>query len=507
MVLIILGVHAESFLALLRPETVAWAHIRDNMLWGYIQNTVFVVGFSMLFAGAMGTLAAYLTSCFDFRFRKILNVFFHLPLAIPPYIGAFIYADLFQFGGLIHGWTSGTLRPSTLWMAVIVFTLFLFPYVYISVKSYISYKLSSYIENARLLRKSEAYIFFRVILPIAGTAISSGMILVGLVVLGDYGVSAYLGVQTFSAGIFNSWISFRDFESSLRLSAMVMLMVFALLMLRTLVSRYKYQAPSNARTGAVSRKQLRGITGFLAQVFSWTVVVTSLVLPLHRLITWAVLSYDSVRYTELGAKIFNTLSVAFIAAVLIMLLALIIAAFTRSSSQFVRAIYGKVTLLSYAIPGAVLAMVVIVFSLRLEGIFGIALSTGIGILIFGFILRYLGVGYESLENGFASIGLRHHEAARSLGKGFWATLLKVDIPLLRSSLIGGFSLVLLGLLKELPLTLALRPFNFHTLGTWAYQFASDEMLAQSAIPSLIIITLSASLVSLLFFTDLRKEHI
>jgi iron(III) transport system permease protein len=145
-------------------------------------------------------------------------------------------------------------------------------------------------------------------------------------------------------------------------------------------------------------------------------------------------------------------------------------------------------------------MLVIFASMRLDDLFNLSLSAGLGLLIFGFVLRYLGVGFENIESGFKRIGTKHHEAARTLGKGYYRSLLKVDIPLLRGSLISGFSLVLLGLLKELPLTLALRPFNFHTLGTWTYQFASDEMLAQSAIPSLIIISISAVLVFLLFFT-------
>ena len=498
-VLTIVVVHAESLLALFRPETLVWVHIRDNMLAGYIKNTLFVVMLSMFFAGIIGTLAAYFVSCFEFRFRKLINVLLHLPLAIPPYIGAFVYMDMFQFGGLINNLTAGLLRPSSLWLAVIVFSLFLFPYVYISVKGYIGHSMSSYIENARLLKKSEPQIFFKVIVPIAQTSISSGMILVGLVVLGDFGVSSYLGVQTFSAAIFNSWISFRDFDSSLRLSALVMLMVFSLLILRTLLTRYRHQGAANARSLGVARKQLSGVAAIAPQFLLWSVIVASLGLPLYRLVSWALLSFDSIRYTDLGVKIFNTLSTALLAALVIMILALVMGSFTRSSLGFARELYGKATLVSYAIPGAVLAMVVIVFFIRVEGALGISLSGGIAVLIFGFVLRYLGIGYESIENGFKRIGMKHHEAARTLGKGYYRSLLTVDFPLLRSSIVAGFSLVLLGLLKELPLTLALRPFNFHTLGTWAYQFASDEMLAHAAIPSLLIIAISALLVSAIFF--------
>jgi iron(III) transport system permease protein len=330
-VLAIIAVHAESFLAFTRPETLAWAHIREHLLWGYIQNTAFVVFFSMFFTGIIGTLAAYLVSCFDFPLRKIVDLLLHLPLAIPPYIAAFVYADMLQFGGLIHGWTAGVFRLSSLWMAVLVFSLFLFPYVYISVKGYVDAQTSSLIENARLLKKSELALFFKVVLPSAQTALISGMILVGLVVLGDFGVSAYLGVHTFSTAIFDSWISFRDFDSSLRLSALVMLMVFSLLILQALLTRYKHKASANARSARYLRKRLKGIAAILAQLFIWTIIVASLGLPLQRLISWALLSYDSIRYTELSVKIFNTVSTALAATILIIVLALILAAFTRSS--------------------------------------------------------------------------------------------------------------------------------------------------------------------------------
>ena len=489
-VLIILLINLESLLAMFRPGNDVWLHIREHLLLGYTINTISVVGLSMVFAGVIGTLSAYFVSCFNFPFRKVLGVLLYLPLAIPPYIMAYAYVNILGPFGLIHNVFGINLAPSPFAMSIVVFTLSLFPYVYIGVRAYIGHGMTSHIENARLLKKNELTIFFRVILPIAKTAILTGMVLVGLEVMGDFGALHYLGVNTFSTAIFRSWIVFRDFDSALRLSGFAIISVFSLLVLKGLVMRFQYPSATNAKNSPVSRKRLRGVHVILPFTVPLVVVVLALVLPLHRLITWAFMAFGNVRYTEILSMLTNSVGLSLGVTFIILALGFLIATFTRTSSGLVAAIYGKTTLISYALPGAVVAMVTLFAFIRLDAWVPFALTSSVIMLVVGYVIRYLGIAYENIEDGYKKIGRRHHEAARTLGKGYYKTIFTVDLPMLKPFFISAMALVFIDLIKELPLTWVLRPSNFHTLATQAYQYASSEMLPESAIPSLMIIGIS-----------------
>ena len=499
-VLTILFIHFESLLALTRPSSEVWAHIRSHLLWDYTRNTLMLIFFSMLFSGIIGTLAAYFVSCFDFPLRKPLSFLLYLPLAIPPYINAYVYGDILGPFGLVHNLFGAFPRIPSLWLAVMVFTMTLFPYVYIGVRAFISHGMTSHIENARLLQKSERQIFFFVILPIAKTAILTGMVLVGLEVMGDFGASHYLGVHTYATAIFRSWIGFRDFDSALRLSGLAVICVFALLVMKSLVLQFGYRNASNAKSSPVSRKKREGRGLILPLGFLSLIIFFTLALPLYRLITWAFMSFGNVRFALIVSMVSNSVFLSLFATLLILVLGFLIATYTRTSSKPMAAIYGKMTLISYSLPGAVMAMAVLFFFLNLNDWVTLPLTTSILMLVVGYVARYLGIAYENLENGYKKIGRRHNEAARTLGWGYYKTMFKVDLPMLKPFFISSMALVFIDLIRELPLTLVLRPFNFHTLATQVYQYASDEMLPESAVPSLIIIGISMFFIAVILRT-------
>ena len=499
-VLTILFVHLESLVALTRPSSEVWEHIRTHLLWDYTRNTIVLIVFSMLFSGIIGTLAAYFVSCFEFPFRKVLSTLLYLPLAIPPYINAYVYTDILGPFGLVHRLFGNFLRIPSLWLAVMVFTMTLFPYVYIGVKAFISHGMTSHIENARLLQKNERQIFFFVILPIAKTAILTGMVLVGLEVMGDFGASHYLGVHTYATAIFRSWIGFRDFDSALRLSGLAVLAVFSLLIMKSVVLQFGYRNATNARGSAVSRKKLRGKEVILPLGFPCLLIFITLVLPLYRLITWAIMSFHNVRFTLIASMVSNSVFLSLFVTLLILILGFLIATYTRTSTKPIAAIYGKMTLISYSLPGAVMAMATLFFFLNVNDLVTLPLTTSILMLVVGYTIRYLGIAYENIEDGYKKIGKRYNEAARTLGKGYYQTMLKVDLPMLKPFFISSMALVFIDLIRELPLTLVLRPFNFHTLATQVYQYASDEMLPESAVPSLIIIAISMFFIAVILRT-------
>ena len=497
LVLVVLLIHMESLTALWRPSGEVWAHIRTHLLWDYTRNTVVLVVASMFFGGIIGTLAAYFVSCFEFPLRRFFAALLYLPLAIPPYIAAYVYADILGPFGLVHQLFGDFVRVPRLWLAVLVFTMTLFPYVYIGVKAFIGHGMTSHIENARLLQKNEFQIFFRVILPIAKTAILTGMVLVGLEVMGDFGASHYLGVHTYATAIFRSWIGFRDFDSALRLSGLAVVAVFALLLLKSIVLQFGYRMATSAKSLPVSRKKLSRRAALIPFGFCFAVLFFTFALPLYRLVHWALISFHNVRFAALQEMIGNSVFLALFTTGLIVMLGFSIAGYTRTSSRLSAAIYGKATLVSYSLPGAVMAMVTLFFFLRLSEWIPLPLGTSILMLVVGYTVRYLGIAYENIEDGYKKIGTRHHEAARTLGKGYYKTLLRVDFAMLKPFLLSSAALVFIDLIRELPLTLVLRPFNFHTLATQVYQYASDEMLPESAVPSLIIIAISICFITLI----------
>ena len=503
-VLVILSIHMESMLSILRPSNEVWKHIREHLLFGYTVNTVSIVFVSMISTGIIGTLSAYLVTCFDFPGRKILAVALYLPLAIPPYIMAYVYFNMLGPFGLFHQ-LFGIIPPTTPFSnAALIFSLSLFPYVYIGVSGFIRQGMTTHIENARLLKKNERQIFIQVVLPIAKLAILTGMVLVGLEVLGDFAALQYLGVNTFATAIFRSWIVFRDFDSALRLSGIAMLSVFSLLVMKGFFMRAMNVTATNAKAGRMGRKQLQGKHRIFPVVFLSLIVIFSFVLPLYRLITWAVSSFGNVRLANLSSMLFNSTVIAFAVTLLILLLAIIIATSTRKAPKFIGVFYGKVTLISYALPGAIIAMVTLFFFIQIDRFFPFVITTTIIALIVGYVIRFLGLAYENVEDGYKKIGFRHHEAARTLGKGYFKTLLTVDIPMLKPFLISSIALVFIDLVRELPVTLVLRPFNYHTLATQVYQYASDERLAESAVPSLIIVAIS--LIFIIILLNNRRSN-
>ena len=500
-VITILFIHVESILALFLPQSEVWIHIREFLLVEYIRNTLGVVAVTMLFSAVIGTILAFIVSCYDFPFRKTISRLLYLPLAIPPYIGAYAYVSMLQPNGYLFNLfelIGVRTRVDSFWTSVLVFTAFLFPYVYISVKGFISSGMSSYIENARVLGKSESKIFLLVILPIAKTAIITGAIFTGLEVLGDFGAVNYLGLHTLSTAIFTSWFAFSDLDSALRLSGMVIIPVFVLLFIRGLLLRFRYQAATTSRSLPATKKKLGTKGMVLAYLLLAGVMLMSLFLPLLRLITWTFMAFGNVRWPQMGLIISTSIVYSLLATAIILVIAVVMATYTRTGPKYLSEFYGRVTLISYALPGPVVAIVVLFFMINLSNWFHFSLATTGLMLLVGYVVRYLGIAYESLENGYKKLGMKHHQVARTLGKGYYKTLLTVDIPMLKPFIVSGAALVFIDLIRELPLTLALRPFNFHTLATQTFQFVNNEMLPESAIPSLIIVTISMVLTSLLF---------
>ncbi len=488
-----------------------WDHIRQYLLMEMINNTVMLVIFTGLFAVMIGISAAWIISAFDFPLRRFLRWGLVLPLTIPPYIGAYTYHGILNYTGFIQT----SLRNSfdiqlnqryfdimTIPGAIFIFTICLFPYVYTVCRAFLANQSAALVENARLLGSQPLEIFFRIILPISRAAIVGGVSLVALEVINDYGVVKYFGIQTFTTGIFQTWFAMDDLNSAVRLSGSLMIIVIFLLLLERIMRGRKQFSFAGNQTRPLQPIRLKGWKAWAATLFSGGIFTIAFLIPFLQLVRWAWMTYQDVVSLQFLQLIWNSLLVSGLGAMAIVVVAVIIANSGRLNDTLVSRIYAKITLFGYSIPGAVIAIGVITLFIAIDRSLNpfyewlgiskqLVISTSLFLLLFAYTIRFLAVGFNSIESGFTKIGNTYTEASRTLGMSVTETFFKVDLRMIKGAIAGGFILSFVDILKELPLTLILQPFNFYTLATKAFQYASDERIQEAALASILIILISA----------------
>ncbi len=454
--------------------------------------------------GIIGVSCAWLVSRYEFTGRKYFEWMLILPLSFPGYIMAYAYTGIFEYTGPLYsfirnstGYESGSYLIDLMNMqgAVFIFSISLYPYVYLMARTSFLKQSMVFQEASFLLGKSQWQTFKKIALPLSRPAIVGGLALACMEVLNDYGTVKYLGIQTFTAGIFRAWFSMGDSTSAIYLSAILVLIVFLILFLEN--SQRGHQKFSSVITSS-NNLMMRKITGWKKAVtfaFLFFVVLIAFVLPFLQLCYWSWQNLNKVMDMSFIHLLFRSFLLASVSSILIIAVALTFLYTLRITPIRWIKILCKWSTLGYAIPGAVIAIGVMIPLIRLDkwlvqlmDMHGTLLITGtIAGLIFAYIVRFLAVGYHPLESGFEKVGIQINEASRMAGANSWKTLIKIDLPLIKTSLLAGFILVFVDLLKELPLTLILRPFNFHTLATKAFDLATNEMIAEAALPSLVII--------------------
>lgn len=511
-ILLIFILFSETLTLLFKPTNENWQHSVRYVLGDVSANSLIIVGFSTFFASLLGISLASTVTLFNFKGRKLFSFLFYLPLAFPPYVLAYFWTYFISYTGTLQTFLrSLNIAYQTTWfvvdpkfMAIFVYTLSLFPYVYISTKAIINRSLGNYIENARVLGYSYPRIFSKLILPLSLPALLSGGLLVALEVLSDYGVVSYLGIPSFSTAIVRSWLRFQDFDTALRLAALLMVLTLVLLALFAFIGRrIRNLVPSKEKP--LQPTAVKPLHAYFLVSLLTLFLFLSFGIPLIQLIYWSVQSLPSIRLDQFMSNLMNALGLSIGVSLIILVIAFVLANHGRIQKGFISFISGKLTLLGYSIPGSVIGILSLVLFLNLRNIFSFKLNQSIVLLIFALIIRYAGLAFQSIEQGFNKLGMKFNEAAQVLGKSYFKALINVDLILLKPALYSAFTMVFLDIIKELPLSLLLRPFNFNTLATQVHQYASDEMLVESAFPTLIILILSFLMITLLV-NPMRKEH-
>jgi iron(III) transport system permease protein len=494
----------------LKPAGEAWEHIASTLLPEYVRNTVVLTASAGALALVVGTGTAWLVAMCDFPLRAFFRWALILPLSVPAYMAGFTYAGMFDVTGpvqkIVRTIVPGSRDAFLYWnvmrieVLALIFAMVLYPYVFLLARSLFEQRTGRVLEAARLLGRGPWSVFFRVGLPLARPAIVAGIALVLMEILNDYGAVTYYGITTFTTGIFRAWFSLGDLDTAIRLSAILMILVLAVLGLeRWQRGAARYDEGGAARP--VSRYPLRGLRAAAAFAFCATPLLLGFLLPVLQLTLWTVRVAPTL--TDPGFLVLarNSFLLAVAASLLCVGIAVLLAYAARLDRGPVTRSAGKLALLGYSVPGAVVAVGVLIAVLAVSrvvpGSAAFLITGSVTALLFGYVVRFMAVGFLSVEAGFARIGASMTAASRSLGAPPLRTLLRVELPLLRRAILAAGLLVFIDVLKELPLTLILRPFNFNTLATRAFQLASDEQVAQSAPAALLVILTAAFVVGLL----------
>ncbi len=482
-----------------------WEHIVTNLLPSYFSNSLillFGVGFGTFI---LGVSMAWFVSVYEFPGRNYFEWLLILPLAFPSYMMGYSYVGILEYTGPIQAFfrnnldinfTGPIIDIMNMPGAIFILSISLFPYVYVICRASFMRQSSELQEAALLLGSNRWRVFTKIALPMARPAVAGGIALVGMEVLNDYGTVKYFGVDTFTSGIFRAWFSFGDINTAIHLSAILTLIVLLLIWLEN------FQRGSRNWTtqSASSRPALRIVPKHWSGRWLYTglcafVLLISFILPLSQLFYWVALTWRKVVDSEFGILILRSFSLAIGSAVAIAILSIfLLYAIRLSPLRWTRHI-ARTASMGYAIPGAVIAVGVMIPMMKLDRFISWATSEQVGmvlsgtlfIMVIAYIVRFMAVGYNAIDAGFQKTGASVNEVARSLGASPVRTLWKIDLPLIRNSIAAAILLAFVDILKELPLTLILRPFNFNTLATKAFDMATNEMIAESANASLVVV--------------------
>ena len=507
------AVVAAPLLALLgfagQPTEGLWAHLASTVLPEYVRNSVLLclgVGAGSL---AIGAGAGWLVTMYRFPGQRLLNWALVLPLAVPAYVLAYAYTDFLQVSGPVQtllrditgwGWRDYWFpNIHSLGGAVFVLTAALYPYVYILARAGFAEQSMCALEVSRTLGCTPFAAFRRVGLPLARPIIVAGVAFVMMETLADFGAVAYFEVRTFTTGIYRAWYALGSPAAAAQLACLLLLVVGVLVALEWRARGGGRAATSTPHLFRKHRIELTTWRGWAACGACALPVLVGFVAPALVLGTMALQANERIGLDRIATLIGNTLLLGGLASALIVVVAicgLLIASHERSDA--VRRLL-RAAALGYAAPGAVIGVGVLIaigaFDRGVDGIAqglglpgtGLVLGGTIGALLYAYLVRFFAVGFNPLEGGFAKIAPAFAEAARILGCGSSAVAARVVLPLLRPSLISASLLVLVDVMKELPATLILRPFNFDTLAVEAFQLATTERLAGAALPSLVIV--------------------
>ncbi|EME3971502.1 iron ABC transporter permease [Vibrio fluvialis] len=505
---LVLPILAIFFTAIGQTDDV-FAHLMSTVMPTYAFNTVVLTLSVMALALLFGIPSAWLMAMCRLPGEKVLQWALVLPLAIPGYIVGYIFTGWFDYAGPIQVW----LRAQTGWVAgeyyfpdirslagaSIVLALVLYPYVYLMCRAAFMEQNVSLLQSARLLKCSPWESFCRISLPLIRPSIAVALSLVAMETVGDFGTVSYFAVNTLTTAVYDTWMNYSNLTAAAKISAVMLVIVLLLLSAERYSRRQQKLYQSQFNSHEDFRYILRGWKKWLALLWCWGLVCVAFIFPLLQLLSYAYTYFEQSWTAEFREYALNSLQVSLSAAVIGVAVALVVNFYTRLKSNRVSVALMRLSSMGYAVPGTVLAIGVMVPVLTLDhavndvakamqwGRPGLIFSGTMFAIIFALIVRFSAVAIGSIESSLNKISPSLDMAARTMGCQANAMLWRVHLPLVRrGALIAGL-LVFIESMKELNAALLLRPFNFETLATYVYNYASDEHLELAALPAVLLV--------------------
>jgi iron(III) transport system permease protein len=500
---------ASVLVNLFSTSNGTWQHLSDTVLPRYLINTFELVLAVAIGVPVIGAGTGWLVTLCRFPGRRVFEWALILPLAVPPYVMAYVYTDFLQVAGPVQGllrdltgWSYGDYwfpEIRSLGGAACMLILVLYPYAYLLSRAAFLEQSVCALEVSRTLGCGPWKSFARVALPLARPAIAAGTALALMETLADFGTVSFFGIPTFTTGIVRAWIAFGDQTAAAQLSSALLGFVVVILLLEKLSrgsSRYHH---TTNRYQHLPGYRLRGTKAALAFLACALPLLLGFLLPAAVLLKMSIEAGDHQFGTRYFSLVFNSFTLAATTAFFAVLLAALMAYVARLEPNPLSRFAIRFSAMGYALPGPVIAVGILIPFAQFDNALdawaretlgvstGLLLSGSIAALVFAYLVRFLAVSLNTVEAGLSKIKPSMDDAARALGRGPFGTLLGVHAPLLWTSLLTAGLVVFVDVMKELPATLVMRPFNFDTLAVQAHNLAADERLTEAATPALTIV--------------------
>lgn len=484
-----------------------WAHLFETVLPRYVANSLILMMGVGVVALAFGISSAWVVTIYEFPARRYVEWMLLLPAAVPAYLVAYTYTDFLEYAGPVQGalrhlfgWQSARdywfPEIRSMGGAMLVIGAVLYPYIYMMARTAFLLTPASLFETAKASGRN---IFWAVALPLARPAIVAGLALVLMETLSDFGTVEYFAIETLTLGIFNVWLGMNSLPAAAQIAVIAFLFIVALLVLERMARANRRYTDTTKRSVPLPPERTTGWCTVACLAVCLVPIFVGFILPVGVLLNF-VISGQSVGFDAAVTRAaLNSVTVALAAASLVMSIATFMAlASSYQSGAIVRRATAFASI-GYAFPGTILAIGVVTaggamdnaIATFLNNALGITytgwLTGSIGLVILACVVRFQAIGYGAMTSGLERLPPNLLHASRTLGLTFGGTVRTVILPLIQKSFIAGGLLVFVDVMKELPMTLLLRPFNFETLATYVYQFAKDELLEEAALPALLIV--------------------
>ena len=495
--------------------------LKNTFLLEYIFNSSVLLFCVLILTFLIGTGTAYLVSFYEFPLSNFFKWALILSFAVPPYIYAYSLTAFFENYGSAYSILKNLFGDGDynkfipkfdgMLGAILSISFSLFAYVYILTRASFLYQSQNLIDLGKNLGFSKFKSFYKVILPAARPAIVAGLSLVAMETLAEFGAVDFFSINTLTTGIYNSWIAFDDLAFANRLSFFLLLFIFTLFILENL-SRNNAKYHFNTREGLKQKEKLKlyGGKSFLAFIFCFLIFFLSFLFPLSQMLYWTIKFPENFFDLDIFDLLINTIFLVTLSSLVLILFSLISNYGNRVSNNKVLNILSTLSISGYAIPGVILAIAFITFiawfdetiikSLGFLSIKKIFIGSILGLVLVYFI-RFYSLAFNGIKAGYEKINISVDESSYLLGYSKRKTFTNIHIPFLRNSLLFIIILISLEIIRELPITLILRPFNFETFATTAYISASEDLLEAAAVPSLFLILIAA------FFIMISSKYI